>query len=151
MSQPEINIRILDLNGPRMAQTERSLRRHLKQHAVEARITCVGCGLEIARQGFTNATPALLMNQYTITEGKEITEEAIETFCKQLLVWIEKQQAGTRYRLVGGRAGRRWEGGGLRVFPSSSPPKGIALPFKKFRADRIRSARSVKPIPFEPP
>ena len=48
MSQPEINIRILDLNGPRMAQTERSLRRHLKQHAVEARITCVGCGLEIA-------------------------------------------------------------------------------------------------------
>ncbi|WP_279059919.1 hypothetical protein [Bilophila wadsworthia] len=80
MSQPEINIRILDLNGPRMAQTERSLRRHLKQHAVEARITCVGCGLEIARQGFTNATPALLMNQYTITEGKEITEEAIETF-----------------------------------------------------------------------
>ena len=89
MSQPEINIRILDLNGPRMAQTERSLRRHLKQHAVEARITCVGCGLEIARQGFTNATPALLMNQYTITE-------AIETFCKQLLVWIEKQQAGTR-------------------------------------------------------
>ena len=76
MSQPEINIRILDLNGPRMAQTERSLRRHLKQHAVEARITCVGCGLEIARQGFTNATPALLMNQYTITEGKEITEEA---------------------------------------------------------------------------
>ena len=140
MSQPEINIRILDLNGPRMAQTERSLRRHLKQHAVEARITCVGCGLEIARQGFTNATPALLMNQYTITEGKEITEEAIETFCKQLLVWIEKQQAG-----------RRWEGGVLRVFPSSSPPKGIALPFKKFRADRIRSARSVKPIPFEPP
>ena len=88
MSQPEINIRILDLNGPRMAQTERSLRRHLKQHAVEARITCVGCGLEIARQGFTNATPALLMNQYTITEGKEITEEAIETFCKQLLVWL---------------------------------------------------------------
>ena len=74
MNQPEINIRILDLNGPRMAQTERSLRRHLKQHAVEARITCVGCGLEIARQGFTNATPALLMNQYTITEGKEITE-----------------------------------------------------------------------------
>ena len=94
MNQPEINIRILDLNGPRMAQTERSLRRHLKQHAVEARITC---GLEIARQGFTNATPALLMNQYTITEGKEITEEAIETFCKQLLVWIEKQRkAGTR-------------------------------------------------------
>ena len=42
MNQPEINIRILDLNGPRMAQTERSLRRHLKQHAVEARITCVG-------------------------------------------------------------------------------------------------------------
>ena len=78
MNQPEINIRILDLNGPRMAQTERSLRRHLKQHAVEARITCV-------------------MNQYTITEGKEITEEAIETFCKQLLVWIEKQRkAGTR-------------------------------------------------------
>lgn len=33
MNQPEINIRILDLNGPRMAQTERSLRRHLKQHA----------------------------------------------------------------------------------------------------------------------
>ncbi|MFR0875134.1 MAG: hypothetical protein ACLSHC_11390 [Bilophila wadsworthia] len=76
-----------------MAQTERSLRRQLKQHAVEARITCVGCGLEIAR--LHNATPALLMNQYTIT-GKEITEEAIETFCKQLLVWIEKQQAGTR-------------------------------------------------------
>ena len=42
MSQPEINIRILDLNGPRMAQTERSLRRHLKQHAVEARITLTG-------------------------------------------------------------------------------------------------------------
>ena len=92
MNQPEINIRILDLNGTRMAQTERTLRRHLKQHAVEARITCVGCGLEIARQGFTNATPALLMNQYTITEGKEITEEAIETFCKQLLIWIEKKQ-----------------------------------------------------------
>ncbi|WP_308775826.1 sodium:solute symporter family protein [uncultured Bilophila sp.] len=97
MSQPEINIRILDLNGTRMAQAERELRRHLKQHGIEARITCVGCGLEIARQGFTNATPALLMNQYTITEGKEITEEAIETFCKQLLIWIERQQdAGSR-------------------------------------------------------
>ena len=49
------------------------------------------------RQGFTNATPALLMNQYTITEGKEITEEAIETFCKQLLIWIEKtQNVGSR-------------------------------------------------------
>ena len=107
MSQPEINIRILDLNGPRMAQTERSLRRHLKQHAVEARITCVGCGLEIARQGFTNATPALLMNQYTITEGKEITEEAIETFCKQLLVWIEKQRKAKTVFLKRHRVQRR--------------------------------------------
>ena len=96
MTQPDINIRILDLDGARLTQTERELRRHLKQYGIAARITCVGCGLEIARQGFANATPALLMNQYTITEGKEITEEAIETFCKQLLVWIEKQQAGTR-------------------------------------------------------
>lgn len=92
MIQPEINIRILDLNGARMARAERELRRHLKRHGIEARITCVGCGLEIARQGFTNATPALLMNQYTISEGKEITEEAVETFCKQLLVWIERQR-----------------------------------------------------------
>ena len=97
MNQPEINIRILDLNGTRMAQTERTLRRHLKQHAVEARITCVGCGLEIARQGFTNATPAGRMNKYSIPAGKEITEEAIETFCKQLLIWIEKtQNVGSR-------------------------------------------------------
>ncbi len=57
MSQPEINIRILDLNGPRMAQTERSLRRHLKQHAVEARITCVGCGLEIAGKASQTRRP----------------------------------------------------------------------------------------------
>ena len=96
MSQPEINIRILDLNGPRMAQTERSLRRHLKQHAVEARITCVGWGVEIAREGWTRARAARVVNQCRVAEGKEITEEAIETFCKQLLVWIEKQQAGTR-------------------------------------------------------
>ncbi|MFQ8737682.1 MAG: hypothetical protein ACLSAH_18195 [Bilophila wadsworthia] len=126
------------------------MRRHLKQHAVEARITCVGCGLEIARQGFTNATPALLMNQYTITEGKEITEEAIETFCKQLLVWIESNKPVPASGLLG-TGGKALGRGVLRVFPSSSPPKGIALPFKKFRADRIRSARSVKPIPFEPP
>ena len=80
------------------------------------------------------------MNQYTITEGKEITEEAIETFCKQLLVWIESNKP-VPLAACWGTGGKRWEGGGLRVFPSSIPPKGIALPFKKFRTDRIRSAR----------
>lgn len=93
MTQPDINIRILDLNGTRLTQTERELRRHLKQHGIDARITCVGCGLEISRQGFANATPALLMNQYTILEGKEITPKAIDTFCRQLLVWLERQHA----------------------------------------------------------
>lgn len=124
MSQPEINIRILDLNGPRMAQTERSLRRHLKQHAVEARITCVGCGLEIARQGFTNATPALLMNQYTITEGKEITEEAIETFCKQLPRLDRK--ATSRYPLAAcwGTGGKALGRGSLTRFPFLKSAEG---------------------------
>ena len=50
MTQPDINIRILDLDGARLTQTERELRRHLKQYGIAARITCVGCGLEIARQ-----------------------------------------------------------------------------------------------------
>ena len=89
MLHPDIDIRLLDLDGIRMAQVENMLRHELKQRGLEARITCVGCGLEIARQGFSGMTPVLLMNQYAVIKGREITEADIERFCSQLLVWRE--------------------------------------------------------------
>lgn len=91
-TQAAINIRILDLDGSRLALAERDLRRKLKQHGVDAKIACVGCGLEIARQGFSGHTPALLMNQYTVSEGKELSEDVLETFCGQLLRWLSRQR-----------------------------------------------------------
>ncbi len=89
MPYPDIAIRLLDLDGPRMARVERLLRHELKQQGIEARITCIGCGLEIARQGFAEMTPVLLMNQYAVIKGREITEADIGRFCRQLLVWRE--------------------------------------------------------------
>ena len=85
---PEIDIRLFDLDGTRMAQVERNLRHSLKQHGIDdAQITCVGCGLEIARQGFTDATPALSLNQYAVIKGREISEADVEWFCGQLVAW----------------------------------------------------------------
>ena len=87
-----VTIKILDLDGTRLALAEREIRRGLRQYAIEGSIVCVGCGLEIARQGFSEALPALLMNQYTISTGKIITKEIVETFCQQFLVWQERSQ-----------------------------------------------------------
>ncbi len=92
MTQPDINIRVLDLDGSRLARAERDLRRMLKQYGVDARITCVGCGLEIARQGFSGRTPAMFMNQYTIVEGKELSSDVLENFGRQLVTWLARRQ-----------------------------------------------------------
>ncbi|MHC1713243.1 MAG: hypothetical protein AB9872_13935 [Solidesulfovibrio sp.] len=78
----------MDTDGVRLARVERELLRRLKSWGVTARVICLGCGLEIARQGFTEGTPALLMNQYTVSSGVEITSEILEEFCKKLVHWL---------------------------------------------------------------
>ena len=92
-TSPAIHIRILDLNGSRAAETERDLRRKLRGLGITAEITCIACGLEIARQGFSARMPALLMNQYLVSEGKTLDCDRLETFCRQLETWL----AGKRH------------------------------------------------------
>lgn len=90
---PEIIIRILDLDGIRLAQTEKTLRRMLKERNIEAQIICIGCGLEIARQGFSNALPALIMNQYLASEGTVLGMAELNEFCDKLETWINIKRA----------------------------------------------------------
>ena len=91
--QPEIVIRLLDLDGSRLAKAERDLHRRLEALNIKAKILPLACGLEIARQGFTDDTPALLMNQYTCVSGKELTEDVLDTFCQQLVTWIARHSS----------------------------------------------------------
>lgn len=90
MDNIEITIRILDLNGSRLALAEQRLRHMLKERDIHADIICVGCGLEIARQGFSNSVPAILMNQYLASEGRELTDEVLTEFCDKLELWISR-------------------------------------------------------------
>lgn len=93
MDDIEITIRILDLDGTRLAGTEKRLRQMLRERAIQANIICIGCGLEIARQGFSNDLPALLMNQYLASEGRELTDEALTEFCEKLELWMSRVRA----------------------------------------------------------
>ena len=90
MDNLDITIRILDLDGARLVATEQRLRRMLKENDISAHIICVSCGLEIARQGFSNELPALLMNQYVALEGCELTDTVLKGFCDKLRLWISR-------------------------------------------------------------
>ncbi len=93
MDKIDITIRMLDLDGARLSLAEQRLRHMLKERDIQADIICVSCGLEIARQGFSNGLPALLMNQYLASEGRELTEEVLEEFCGKLELWISRVRA----------------------------------------------------------
>ena len=93
MFHGDIDICLFDLDGRRMARLETELRHGLRRHGLAARITRVGCGLEIARQGLTDATPALALNGFVAIRGREITPEDVERFCGRLLIW---QKSGTK-------------------------------------------------------
>jgi len=90
MDDIEITVRILDLDGARLASTEKRLRHMLKERSIQANIICIGCGLEIARQGFSNDLPAILMNQYLASEGRILTEDVLTEFCDKLELWIKR-------------------------------------------------------------
>jgi hypothetical protein len=90
--QDKIVIRILDMEGNRLSETERFLRNSLKARNLHAVIHCVGCGLEIARSGFSGMTPALTMNGYTVSAGDALTQNVIDMFCDKLLVWLDKRK-----------------------------------------------------------
>ena len=86
----EVTIRILDTDGRRLGRTERELARRLRECGIKARIIGIACGLEIARQGFAEACPALLVNQYTASAGMPLTPDALENFCRQLARWLTR-------------------------------------------------------------
>lgn len=95
-SIPSITIRLLDLDGKRLSGAEQLLRHGLKTRGIQATIHCVSCGLEIARSGFSGLTPALTMNQFTVSVGEPLTPETVEAFCDKLVKWIEMRQNVTR-------------------------------------------------------
>ncbi len=83
-----VTIRILDTDGRRLALVERELRRRLRGLGIAAEVIPVGCGLEIARQGFAESCPALLVDQYVASAGTPLTSEVLEAFCRKLERWL---------------------------------------------------------------
>jgi hypothetical protein len=89
----DVVIRILDTDALRLGRVERDLRRRLKSWGVTAQVFCIGCGLEIARQGFAEQCPALLMNQYIVSAGVPITQEILEEFRQKLMRWLSLHES----------------------------------------------------------
>lgn len=82
-----IIIRLLDENGKRLTETEQRLEQSLTRHKVIADVQPVACHLEISRQGFAGATPAMQVNGYTVISGMELTDAHIEDCCHRLAIW----------------------------------------------------------------
>lgn len=93
VKQP-IRITVMDLQGQRLAMTERDLRRQLRQFGLEAQLVCVSCGLEIARWGYSCQTPVLLVDGHAFSAGTELTHEILEEFCRRLVQWQAVHEEG---------------------------------------------------------
>ena len=88
-----VSIRVLDLDGKRGSEAADSLRRFARQHGLVADIWSVGCMLEIARWGLTNATPALAVDGHIVCSGGQLSEGMLER-CVLALVKMRKNANG---------------------------------------------------------
>ena len=82
-----IIIRLLDEDGIRLTEAEQKLEQALQRHGVTADVQPVACHLEISRQGFAGATPAMQVNGFTVISGMALTDAHIEDCCRRLADW----------------------------------------------------------------
>lgn len=93
-----LRITVMDLQGQRLAVTERDLRRLLRQFGLEAQVICVSCGLEIARWGYSCQTPVLMVDGHAFSASQELTHEVLEEFCRRLVQWQAAHSEGEAKR-----------------------------------------------------
>ena len=88
----KILMRILDMDGARLSETDGRLHKYLRQYRIPADVELVACHLEMSRQGLMNRTPALQVNGYTVSAGRELSDALLQDCCERLSRWLKQKE-----------------------------------------------------------